>query len=380
MKRDPSFFDAYYQLAYAHEQAYAVFASDHSPARRAAAEAAVAAATRLRPDAAETHLARANYLYYCLRDYTGALTELENARRGLPNDARIFEITGYIQRRRGQLEEGLRNLERAIELDPRNVHTLQQLALSYMSLRRYRETIGAQERALAIAPNNIEMQSVPAQFEFYWKADTGALHRAVDSILAQGPAAIAPAADAWFLCALVERDSTAAGRALAALGDNPCWGESGILLSRSFGEGVLARMTKDEASASAAFTAARAQQEKIVQAQPDYGPVLCVLGLIDAELGRKEEALQEGRRAMELVPIEKDANLGSYMVQYFALTAAVAGEKDLALQQLEAGIRAPNAALLTSYGMLKLHPFWHPLRGDPRFEAIVQSLAPKESK
>ena len=134
VKRDPSFFDAYCQLAYAHEYLYAVRGSDHTPARLALAEAAVQAATRLRPDAAETHLARAQYLYYGLRDYAGALAELEIARRALPNDPRLFELTGYILRRRGQQEEGLQNLERAVELDPRNFFTLQQIALSYQDL------------------------------------------------------------------------------------------------------------------------------------------------------------------------------------------------------------------------------------------------------
>src|SRR5207253_1036825 len=130
VKRDPSFFDAYCQLAYAHEQLYAG-GSDHTPARLALAEAAVQAATRLRPDAAETHLARAQYLYFALRDYAGALAELEIAQRALPNDPRLFELTGYILRRRGQQQEGLRNLERAVELDPRNLDILQQIALSY---------------------------------------------------------------------------------------------------------------------------------------------------------------------------------------------------------------------------------------------------------
>ncbi len=102
-----------------------------TPARLALAEAALQAATRLRPDAAETHLARAQYLYGGLRDYAGALAELEIARRALPNDPRLFELTGYILRRRGQQEEGLRNLERAVELDPRNFNILQQIEVSY---------------------------------------------------------------------------------------------------------------------------------------------------------------------------------------------------------------------------------------------------------
>jgi TolB-like protein/class 3 adenylate cyclase/Tfp pilus assembly protein PilF len=378
VKRDPSFFDAYCQLAFTHEYFYAVLGSDHTPARLALAEAAVQAATRLRPDAAETHLARAQYLYYGRRDYAGALAELEIARRALPNDPRLFELTGYILRRRGQQEEGLRNLERAVELDPRNFFTLQQIAVSYQQLGRYAESIAALDRALAIVPDNVETRSARGLFYLFWKADTRPLHQTIDAILAQGPGAIATGADNWFFCALAERDPAAAERALVALGDNPCWAET-INLSHSFGEGLLARMTKDEARARTAFEAARAQQEKIVQAQPDYGPTLCVLGLIDAALGRKDLALDEGRRAVALTPLEKDVTNGSRVLQYFAITAAWAGDKNLALQQLEAGLRAPNASQMLSYGALKLFPVWDPLRGDPRFEKIVQSQAPKET-
>jgi serine/threonine-protein kinase len=377
VKHDPSFFDAYCQLAWAHEQLYAVSGVDHTPARLALAEAAVQAATRLRPDAAETHLARAQYLYYGLRDYPGALAELEIARRALPNDPRLFELTGYILRRRGQQQEGLDNLQRAVELDPRNVLILQQVALSYQNLGRYAETIAALDRVLAIMPDNVETQATRGEYYVYWKADTGPLHQTIDAILAHGSGAIVSAAPSWFVCALAERDPAAAGRALVALGDNPCWGEGTIILSRSFGEGLLARMTKDEARERTAFEAARAQQEKIVQAQPDYGPPLCVLGLIDAALGRKDLALEEGRRAIALTPLEKDAINGSFVLQYFAATAAWAGDKELALQQLENGLRAPQASEMLSYGALKLFPVWDPLRGDSRFEQIVSSLAPK---
>jgi adenylate cyclase len=378
VKRDPSFFDAYCQLARAHENIYATRGSDHTPARLALAEAAVQAATRLRPDAAETHLARAQYLYYGLRDYAGALAELEIARRALPNDPRLFELTGYILRRRGQQEEGLQNLQRAVELDPRNWYTLQQIALSYQFLGRYADAIAALDRASAIVPDKVETRTARALFELFWKGDTRPLRQTIDAILAQGPGAIAGVADQWFACAVAERDPAAAERALVALGDNPCWNEGTINLSRSFGEGLLARMAKDEARARTTFEAARAQQEKIVQAQPDYGPALCVLGLIDAALGRKDLALEEGRRAIALTPPEKDLINGSRVLQYFAITAAWAGDKELALQQLETGRRAPVAAYALSYGALKLLPFWDPLRGDPRFEKIVASLAPKE--
>jgi serine/threonine-protein kinase len=135
-------------------------------------------------------------------------------------------------------------------------------------------------------------------------------------------------------------------------------------------------MTNDDASARAAFTVAREAQEKIVQAQPDYGPALCVLGLIDAALGRKEEALREGHRAVELVPAEKEAISAPLMIAYLAMIAAWAGDKDLACQQLAIAVRPPSTI---SYGQLKLLPFWDPLRGDPRFEKIVASLAPKRN-
>jgi TolB-like protein/Tfp pilus assembly protein PilF len=379
VRRDPSFFDAYCQLAYAHEYLYGQTGSDHTPARLALAEAAVQAATRLRPDAAETHLARAQYLYYGLRDYAGALAELEIARRGLPNDPRLVEVTGYILRRRGQQVEGLRNLERAIELDPRNLDTLQQIALSYQFLGRYADSIAAMDRALAIVPDSVETQDLRGLFYLFWKADTRTSLQTIDAILAKEPSAIAVAADTWFLCALAERDPATAERALVAVGDNNCWSEGVIALSRSFGEGLLARMVQDETRARIAFEAARAQQEKIVQAQPDYGPTLCVLSLIDAALGRKDLALDEGRRAIALTPVEKDVVNGSRVLQYFAITATWAADKEFALQQLEAGLRAPAASQMLSYGALKLLPFWDPLRGDPRFEKIVASLAPKDN-
>src|SRR5438477_8558701 len=132
-------------------------------------------------------------------------------------------------------------------------------------------------------------------------------------------------------------------------------------------------MAKDDDKARSAFTAARAEQEKIVQAEPNFGPPWCVLGLIDAALGHKEEALREGRRAVELLPVEKDAIRGPAMIKYLAMIAAWVGDKDLACQQLAGIIRPPSPL---SYGQLKLMPFWDPLRGDLRFEKIVGSLAP----
>jgi serine/threonine-protein kinase len=374
--RDPSFFEAYSDLGWIHGLIY-FYGFDHTPARLALAEAAIQAALRLRPDAGETHLARAYHLYNGYRDYDGALAELEVARRSLPNASGIFELMGYIRRRQGRWEESTRNLERTIELDPRDVNMLYQIGDTYAFLRRYAEQKSTFNRILAIEPNNLAAKAERAFVEVDWKADTRPLHQLIDEIRATNPAAMPKIydSDAWLVCALAERDIAAANEALIASKDVLLGGDT-VYFTRSFVEGVIARMTNDEQKAQLAFTAARAQQEKAMQAQADYGPAWCVLGLIDAALGRKEEALREGRRAVELLPVEKDSIFGLVMIKYFAVIAAWVGEKDLACEQLARAVRPPGACRL-SYGELKLMPWWDALRGEPCFEQIVASLAPK---
>jgi serine/threonine-protein kinase len=375
--RDPLFFQAYCQLAFTEINIYGVL--DNNPTYLAEAEAALQSAVRLRPDAGETHLARARNLYWGYLDYDGALRELEIARQSLPGEDWIFSLKGYIERRQGRWEESIRDLERATELDPRNVLTLQQLAITYQHGRRYAEERSTYERILAFEPNDPVTKSQHAFVALDWKADTRPLHQVNVSVLEKNPAAVPSIADNWLLCALAERDAAGARKALRALGENPAslGPIADVRFNRSFMEGVIARLAKDEGKAQAAFTAARAEQEKIVQAQPNYAPAVCVLGLIDAALGRKQEALQEGRRAVELIPVEKDAVRGIAMVKFFAMIAAWVGEKDLACEQLAIAVRNPSDL---SYGQLKLMPFWDALRGDPRFEKLVASLAPDSLK
>src|SRR5262249_11798123 len=326
----------------------------------------------------ETHLARARNLYWGYLDYNGALRELEIARQSLPGEDWIFSLKGYIERRQRHWEECVRDLERATELDPRNVLTLQQLALTYQQLRRYAEEKSTYERILTFEPDDPVTKSQHAFVELDSKADTRPLHEVTDLIRDKNPAALSSVADNWLLCALAERDPAAARKALIALGENPASLApiADVRFNPSFMEGVIANMAKEDVRAQAAFTAARAEHEKIVQAQSDFGPAFCVLGLIDAALGRKEDALREGRKAVTLCPIEKDALRGIAMVKYLAMIAAWAGEKDLACEQLAIAVRSPGDL---SYGQLKLMPFWDPLRGDPRFEKIVASLAPRQA-
>src|SRR5262249_21830481 len=223
-------------------------------------------------------------------------------------------------------------------------------------------------------PNNIDTRVARAFVDFHWKADTNLLHPTLDSIRATNPDAAQGIADGWLICSLAERDPAAATTAAIAAGANPPFTDEAVNFSRPFVEGVIAQMTKDEGKARSAFTAARAEQEKIIKAQPNYGPPLCVLGLLDAALGRKEEALREGWRAVALLPVEKDAINGVAMIKYLAMIAAWVGDNDLACEQLAIAVRPPSRL---TYGQLKLLPFWDPLRGDPRFEKIVASLAPK---
>jgi tetratricopeptide (TPR) repeat protein len=336
---------------------------------------AIQAALRLCPDAGEAHLARAEHLYQGYLDYDRALAELEVARQTLPNDPRIFELKGYIQRRQARWEESTRNLERAVDLDPHNVDTLQQIALSYEVLRRYDQEKVVLDRVLAIEPNDVDTKVARAFLRLDWKADTRPLHQVINDIRAKDPGAIQSIADSWLTCALAERDAAAAKDALLAPGETPL-SDNVVQFSHPFVEALIARMTNDQDKARAAFAAARAEQKKIVQAQPNYGPPLCVLGLIDGAVGRKEEALREGGQAVELLPVDKEAITGPKMIQYFAMIAAWVGDKDFACEQLAVAIHRPG---IISYGQLKLLPFWDPLRGDPRFEKIVASLAPKEN-
>jgi serine/threonine-protein kinase len=226
-------------------------------------------------------------------------------------------------------------------------------------------------RVLTFEPNDAVTKVQHAFVELSSKADTGPLHQMIESIRATNPAAIPSIANNWLVCALAERDGTAAENALTAFGESPItFGSTeNVLFNRLFVEGVIARMTKNEDRARSAFIAARAEQEKIIQAQPNYGPALCVLGLIDAGLGRREEALREGRRAVELLPVEKDQLGGNVMIKYLAMIAAWLGDKDLACEQLAIALRRPSDL---SYGQLKLMPFWDPLRGNPQFEKLVE--------
>jgi TolB-like protein/class 3 adenylate cyclase/Tfp pilus assembly protein PilF len=375
VERDPSFFLAYYQLARAHDSIYQI-GFDHMPARLALADAAIQSLGRLRPDAGETYLALARHLYWGYLDYDHARQELSLAQQALPNNSEAFLLAAYIDRRQGRWEDSTRNFERASELDPRNAAILQQFSLSYENLRRYAETVATLDRALTIAPDDIFIQTQRARIALNSHADSKPLHTTLQTILSENPNTAPVVAGEWLLLALYERDPEAAQRAMAAMPPEGCY-DAGIAFPNTWCEGLVARMRGDQQGARAAFLEARAELEKMVRDQPDYAEALCALGVVDAVLGNKEDAIREGRRAVELMPVNKNSIEGPLVIKYLALIYAWTNEKDRAFEQLDKAAHLPG---YLSYGQLRLDPKWDPLRGDPRFDKIVASFAPKEGK
>jgi TolB-like protein/class 3 adenylate cyclase/Tfp pilus assembly protein PilF len=370
--RDPDFFLAYCDLASVHDQIY-LSGMDHTPNRLALAEVAVQKALSLGSDSGQTHLALADHLYCAFLDYERASQELDIARRALPNESHVFELAGYIDRRRGRWDESTRNLQHALELDPRNFSILQNLALSYHYLRRYPEEIATHDRALLLLPNDKGARLRLAAVELEWHGDTKPLHAEIQTILAEDPSAATEMADQWVLLALNERDYNAASQAVSAMGAEGTH-NAGFAFPRAWSVANIARARGDSAGAAAAFKAARIEVEKAIRDQPGYAQPFSILGLIDAGLGRKEDAIREGRRAVELLPITKDAINGALAIENLAQIYAWTGEKEQACNQLAIATGLHGDL---NYGWLRLHPDWDPLRGDPRFEKIVASLAPK---
>jgi TolB-like protein/class 3 adenylate cyclase/Tfp pilus assembly protein PilF len=372
VERDPSFFLAYYQLARAHDAIYQT-GNDHTPARLTLADAAIQSLRRLRPDAGETHLALARHLYWGYLDYDHARQELSVAQQALPNNSEAFLFAAYIDRRQGRWEDSTRNFEHASELDPLNAEILEQLSLSFENLRRYADTIAVLDRALTVAPNDIYLRTQRARIALRSHADAKPLHTTIQTIVTENPNAAPVVAGEWLLLALYERDSAAAQRALAAMPLDGCY-DASIPFPNTWCEGMVARMRGDQHAAHAAFTRARTELDKMLRDQPDYAEALCALGVVDAALGNNENAINEGRRAVELVPVSKNAIEGSLLIKYLAAIYAWTDEKDRAFERLDKAVQLPG---YLSYGELRLHPIWDPLRGDPRFHKIVAALAPK---
>jgi serine/threonine-protein kinase len=364
---DPTFLLAYCELVRAHVYLY-FWGVDHTPARMALVKEARDAALRLDPDRGEPHLAAAWVAYCCYRDYETALTETAIAQRRLPNDTYVFALTAYIARRQGHWEQCISNFERASELDPRNLWLLSQISQTYLLLRRFSDMARTVDRALAIAPGDANTRVERALVDLEARADTEPGYELIQKIVTEDPSAVDAIAEHWFHLALCRRDAMATARALASLSVEGIVPYN-VRMPRSFCEGLAARARGDAPVAEKAFTAARVEIERIVRDQPDYAEALCLLGMIDAALGHKQDALREGRHAVELLPMTKDAMTGAELLRNLAIIYAWTGEKDLAIKQLEELLPLYGPI---SYGQLRLHPWWDPLCDDPRFDKLVE--------
>ena len=286
-------------------------------------------------------------------------------------------MTAAMDRRQGRWSEAVRNFERAAELNPRDLDAVMNAAFIYEGLKRYSDATRMYERAAALSPPDygprIAARSNQAMAE---RADIRPFRAELNAIMAEDPKATPQIAADLYSCAILERDRAAVERALAVIPPEGLYASGNFVRPRDWFVGYAARTFGEAETARTAFTAARSKLEKIVHEQPEYAAAWSLLGRVDAALGRKEEAIREGRRACELLPLSKDAWFGPGYLRSLGEIYAWTGEKDLALAQLE-DLAAQIVASL-DYGDLKLDPNWDPLRGDPRFEKLVSSLAPQE--
>ena len=305
--RDPNFFLAYCQLAFAHDMFYDS-EIDHTPARLALAQSAIDSAFRVRPNSGEAHLALGWHLYLGKSDYDRARAELALAQQSLPNNPVVYDLAGSMDRSQRRWADAIHNLERACELDPRNYPYLINLGSTYLTLHDYDQHIRIMDRIVALHPERRVDRIFRASVEVYRRADTGPWRESIENMLTNEPGSEKDpfVASQRYTLALYDRDWDAAERAAPVLTQKHSLQWSFPQLGRDFWVGVIARLKGDETSARAAFMRARAQQEEEIRGLPEDAGLLVDLGLIDAGLGRKEEALNEGRRAMELLSSVKN--------------------------------------------------------------------------
>jgi TolB-like protein/Tfp pilus assembly protein PilF len=376
VRRDPKFLRAYCLMAETHLDLYWE-GFDHTDERREMARAALEKAEAIQPDAGEVHWRKALYAYHGFRDYDRALAELKIAMQLLPNEARLYMTAGAIDRRTGRFTEAHANFKRAVELDPRNFVVLLEAASTLQGTRRYGEAKHLYEQALTILPND---PFATFQLGFNSFAQTGNpadWKEPLDVIARSGQQAARSVAFPLLVCSWFQRDRNEAEKALTLI---PAEGISNsfdeAFVPREYCVGRTAWLFGDKDTAQSALAAAREIFERTTREQPKYAQAWSYLGLTDAMLGRCNEAIREGKRATEILPLNKDAWTGPIWMTYLADIYTWCGDKDAALQQLKTVAELPTGI---SYGELKSSPDWDSLRGDPRFEQIIQSVAPKEN-
>ncbi len=373
IKRDPDFVSAYCYIARANDLLY-FFDLDPTPDRILLAEAAVKAALRLRPDSAEAHFAMADFLFRCHRDYDGGLKELAIAGPGLPNDAAFFILSGYINRRRNNWAQAEQDFSTAVALDPRNPNAYNLLADTYNLQRKHLLASQVYDRVLAAG------ERTPIVF---YRRDSAIFNRTANStelrdVLAKNPDMDVGGGQTPYrvYLALIDGNFAEAERVLAASAREDFQDiDYSFYYPKAWFEAIIARAKGDSARATAAFSAARGILEQRLAVKPEDARTLAVLAQVDAGLGRKELAIQEAQHAVDLMPLSKDIYDGALVLEGLAQVYTWTNEPDRAIELLQKLAAMPS---YTNYARLKLLPIWNPLRGDPRFQKIVNSLAPKD--
>jgi TolB-like protein/Flp pilus assembly protein TadD len=368
---DPAFVPALCLLARSHLQFY-WFNYDHTDARLNKAKKAIDTAALLQPDAGEVHFARALLYYWGSRDYAPALAELSLAHRAMPNDGNVVYFIGVVGRRQGLWEDSVRHMEDALKLDPQNGSIVGELEGTYAAGKRYSDAARVLEDALRWKPNDFIFQSALGDIDRQARAD---LRRSQSALFGDSSktADQDTVAISRMSLALDERDFAAAKKALADYKD-PDLASAGFITPRELYEGQIAQGTGDVAAAQSAFRIARERAAVTVAKRPTDAKALSILGYIDARLGRKDDAVREGERAKDLLPVQKDSLDGPVILTGLASIYVRAGQPDRALDVLERVAPMPWGP---SYGDLKLSDDWDSLRSKPRFQKIVASLAPK---
>ena len=362
---DPNFALAHTQLSWLESWLY--FSVDPTPARRDKARASAEAAMRISPDLPQAHLAMGFYHYYVERDYEKALAEFAIAHRGLPNDADIPRAVGAIERRQGKWDQSTESYRKAVSLNPGDAVLIRNLALNYVATRDYPTAAKTFDRAVKLAPQDFEMKSLRAWVDVYWKGD----FTRFEQLLAESPgdASASPvAALARFNAQFFQRKFD---EALAALAKTPLEnmrGATSAPLPKSFLAGQIYRAMGNAEGARAAYEQALVIAERAVQESPDEPARRMVLGLIYAGLGRKEDALREGNRAVEILPESKDALNGPILKISLARIHTFGGNHEEAISLLERSLKTIGGVTAAE---LRFDPTWDALRSHPRFAALV---------
>jgi len=372
IQRDPNFVSAYCYVARANDLLF-FFDLDPTPSRVSMADSAVKAALRLRPDSAEAHFARADYYFRCLRDYDRAQEELAIARPSLPNSSPFFILSGYINRRRNHFHEAERDFSTAFALDPRNPNAYNLLADTFVLQRRFSEAVHVSDNVLAAGEQTPIVWFRRASSILWGTGDTGPMRDILtkypDMEFAGGQTPVR----SWM--AMLDGNYAEAARVLTA---SPRQDFQDIDFSfyfpKSWYQAMVARAKGDSAGATAAFRECREILAQRLVAKPEHARTIAVLAQVDAGLGQKDLAIREAQQAIDLMPVSKDIYDGALVLEGLAQVYTWSGDRDRAIELVQKLLTIPG---YINYGRLKLHPLWSPLRGDPRFEKIVNALAPK---